>query len=367
LRIAFIGQKGFPARWGGVEVHVDHVARRLRARGHDVTVYNRRWYSEDRETVGGVRRVTLPTLDGKHLDAAIHSLLSSVHATAARYYDIVHYHSIGPALFSFLPRLSAAGIVTTVHGRDYQRDKWGPVARLVLRVGEQAALRVSDRTIVVSRSMRDAYQRAGHRVDYIPNGVEPPPCVEPADLLDLGLRPERFLLSMGRWVPEKRVRELVAAYAGNPPANLPLVVAGSADDPAYERAVREAAAGCETIVFPGMVSGRLKDELLVHCRGFISGSALEGLPIAVLEAMAARRPVAVSDIEPHRELVAEVGEEWLFPVEDPARGIAALARDDFEGVGQRVAEVAELYSWEECVDRVEEIYAEVLGLSVAAG
>ncbi|MBT8492727.1 MAG: glycosyltransferase family 4 protein [Deltaproteobacteria bacterium] len=361
MRIAFIGQKGFPASWGGVEVHVDNLARRLRARGHDVTIYNRRWYSENRPSEAGVRRITLPTLRGKHLDATFHSLLSSAHAAAVRHYDVIHYHAIGPALFSLLPRLSVRGIVTTVHGQDYQRDKWGPLARTALRLGEQAALRISDRTIVVSKSLRDAYRAQGYQVEYIPNGVSAPQAVEAADILELGLEPGGFVLSMSRWVPEKRVRELVAARAARPSSDLPLVVAGQADDPDYQRAVRSAAGGCRDIVFPGMVGGRLKDELLGHCRAFITASAVEGLPIALLEAMAAGKPVIASEIEPHRELLGELGDELLFPVDQPDRGLAMLASASFDGVGDGLAEVAAHYSWDECVDRVEEVYAELLG------
>src|SRR5262245_38337927 len=120
MRIAFIGQKRIPAAWGGVETHVEAVARRLAARGHEVTVYQRAWYAPRGTTLDGLRLVWLPTLKGKHADAAWHSALAAAHSLLPRC-DVVHFHALGPSLFSWLPRLGGRAVVVTVHGLDYGR------------------------------------------------------------------------------------------------------------------------------------------------------------------------------------------------------------------------------------------------------
>ena len=84
-----------------------------------------------------VRR--LPTIRSKHLETVVHTLLSTVHAMTSDY-DVVHYHCLGPALFSFLPRLAGKKTVVTVQGLDWQRGKWGRIASRVLRWGEAAAV-----------------------------------------------------------------------------------------------------------------------------------------------------------------------------------------------------------------------------------
>ncbi|UCH84212.1 MAG: glycosyltransferase, partial [Candidatus Latescibacterota bacterium] len=140
LRIAMIGQKGVPARFGGIETHVDHVATRLAARGHDVTVYCRTRFrpgpTELAETDGfahaprgltynGTHLCYRPSINTKHLDAATHAFVCTSEAIARRSYDVVHYHGIGPSAFAPLARLSGASVFTTVHALDWRQAKWG--------------------------------------------------------------------------------------------------------------------------------------------------------------------------------------------------------------------------------------------------
>lgn len=360
LRIAFIGQKGFPATWGGVETHVHAIATRMARRGHDVSVYVRPWYSPSREReLEGVQRIRLPTIHTKHLDAAVHSALCAAHATAQEF-DVVHFHAMGPALFSVLPRMTSCAVVTTLHGRDDRQQKWGPVARFALRTGQRMAFRCSDRVVVVSRAMERELSALGHRVEYIPNGVDSIEEVDCSAIRDrFGLVSGSFLLAMGRWIPDKRMRELVAAFVANPPEGLSLVVAGDADDPSQRQAVHEAARGSARVVFPGMVSGRIKTELLAHARAFITASAHEGLPITLLEAMAAGRVCLASDIEAHRELLGEVDARLLFPLDAPEQALARVSSIDAAEVVPALRALAGGFSWDRCVDRLEEIYSEV--------
>ena len=148
LRIAMIGQRGLPATYGGIEHHVAHLGARLAARGHEVTVFCRSNYAPARSaTFDGMRLRHLPTVGTKHLDAIVHSLLSSIAATGASP-DIVHYHALGPGLCSPLPRyLSRAKVVQTIHGLDDRRAKWGKVA-----MGKKTRRRkVTDKFIVRPR------------------------------------------------------------------------------------------------------------------------------------------------------------------------------------------------------------------------
>jgi len=361
LRIAFIGQKGFPATWGGVEAHVHAIATRLARRGHDVSVYVRPWYSPSPEReIEGVRRIRLPTIHTKHLDAAVHSALCAAHA-ATRGFDVVHFHAMGPALFSAIPRLSSAAVVTTLHGRDDLQQKWGAVARLALRTGEGMAFRNSDRVVVVSRALQQELAAQGRRVEYVPNGVDVADEVPCRELRDrFGLEDGAFVLAMGRWIPDKRMRELVEAFVAHPPGDLRLVVAGDADDPRERRAIQAAARGSTRVVFPGMVGGRLKAELLTHARAFVTASAHEGMPITLLEAMAAGRLCLASDIEPHREILGAVDERLLFPVADPGAGLERIASIEPGAVESRLQELARGYSWDQTVTRLEALYREVV-------
>ena len=370
VRVAMIGQKGYPPVHGGIERHVAELAVRLAARGCVVDIFSRPHYSDaDGPTVvPGLRvrrRLSIPT---KHLDAISHSLLCTVEALARRY-DLLHFHALGPGLLAGLARLARRPAVVTVHGLDWQREKWGALARRVLRWGESASARWPRRTIVVSEALREHYRRRHDvTVDYIPNGIDPPPPPpDPGVLAPRGVTPG-YVLFVGRLVPEKGCHVLVEAHRRLPPAvrrSHPLVVAGDdrfggvylarlrkTDDPA--------------IRWLGFVHGPLLEALYAHAAVVALPSTLEGLSIALLEAMARRCACVVSDIPPNREAA---GDTALFvPPEDPAALSAALADllaadpERRREMGERAAARAlERYSWERVADATAAVYRQVLG------
>lgn len=105
LRVAFIGGRGVVSKYSGIETYYEEMGKRLAAKGHEVTVYCRSYFTPDIKQHEQMRIVRLPTIRSKHLETVIHTLLSTVHAMFGPY-DIVHFHALGPALFSFLPRLA---------------------------------------------------------------------------------------------------------------------------------------------------------------------------------------------------------------------------------------------------------------------
>jgi hypothetical protein len=138
--------------------------------GHEVTVYCRNHFTPNLAEHNGMKLVCLPTVRSKHLETVIHTSLSTLHALTRRY-DLVHYHALGPALFSFLPRLLGVKTAVTLQGLDWQRRKWGWLASNVLRFGEKASVHFPNGTLVVSRALQMRY-REQHGVEafYIPNG-----------------------------------------------------------------------------------------------------------------------------------------------------------------------------------------------------
>ena len=279
MKVAYIGQKGLPASYGGVERHVEELAARVAAAGHQVVVYNRSHYNPQAPgRYRGVEVVTLPSLATKHLDAITHVAVCSAHAMAHGA-DLVHYHAIGPALLSWMPRLRGAASVVTVHGRDWQRPKWGAFASLALRGGEWAAMHAPDETIVVSRSLADELAaRYGRPARCIPNGIVLEEGDDPGVLDGLGIEPQGYVLFASRLVPEKGAHYLIEAWR-QLDTDLSLVMAGDSSFSAdYVASLR---AGCvdERVVFPGYVYGRSLATLFRNAALFVLPSDVEGLPI----------------------------------------------------------------------------------------
>ncbi|MFZ1157107.1 MAG: glycosyltransferase, partial [Candidatus Sulfotelmatobacter sp.] len=203
LRVAFIGGRGVVSKYSGIESYYEEVGGRLAEMGHEVTVYCRNYFTPPLKKFLGMRVVRLPTIRSKHLETLVHTALSTAHALTQNY-DMVHYHTLGPALFSGVPRWFGKKTVVTVQGLDWQRGKWGRLASFVLRLGERASVSLPNGTMVVSKTLHEHY-REEHGVDsfYVPNGATLRRKREPRKIFDWGLTPGKYILFLGRFSPEK--------------------------------------------------------------------------------------------------------------------------------------------------------------------
>jgi glycosyltransferase involved in cell wall biosynthesis len=363
-----IGQKGYPPVHGGIEKHVAELAARLPQLGCEVEIYSRPHYSSASgpADLSGVLVRKLPSIPTKHLDAITHSLLATGH-TLFQDADVIHYHALGPGLLSGLPRwLRRRPTVVTVHGLDWQRDKWGTFASWVLRLGETASVRLPDRTIVVSRALRDHFLAEHKRATtYIPNGIAPPVYREPHLIRQQGIDKE-YALFVGRLVPEKGCHLLLEAWRGLPASlreRFELVIAGDAGfTPGYVGKLRAAApAG---VRFLGYVHGAILDELYTNAGLVVLPSTLEGLSITLLEGMSYGICCLVSDIPPNVEAAA--GQAVLFEsgnVRELGRKIAALLEDEAlraeKGAAGQIRAI-ENYSWERVASLTADLYREMV-------
>src|SRR5438445_11074647 len=105
MKIAILGTRGIPARYGGFETLAEHLSARLAARGDEVTVYCRRPFTTPYDDIApGVQRVLLPTISRKHFDTAFHPFLSLLHVSfTAAAVVLIGYVANGP--ISWIPDL----------------------------------------------------------------------------------------------------------------------------------------------------------------------------------------------------------------------------------------------------------------------
>ena len=368
MNIAMIGLKGIPATYGGVERHVEELAAQLVGRGHHVTAYCRSHYTPRHQAEHrGIRLKVLTGINTKHLDAISHTA-RAVLSAARENYDIIHFHAIGPALLSFFPRIVPcrhAKVVATIHSLDYKRRKWGACAKLCLRLGEAAALHFPHRTIVVSKQMETHFTQQGKTVTHIPNGVEAPAPRPLDELKQLGLTEKRFILWLGRFVPEKRVGDLITAF-GQLQGNWKLLLAGEINDAdTYTSQIKELAARDERIIMPGGLYAAAKAEALTNAALVVTPSELEGFPIALLEAMRYGRPVLASHIPEHLEAVQPGKNGYTCPLGDTHALADAMRRildpsSNAETMGKRAADDAKQYDWNNIAAATEKVYADAM-------
>lgn len=372
MRIAMIGQRGLPATFGGIERHVEELGARLAARGHDVTVYCRPNYVDrPRRTYRGMTLRDLPVIPTKHLEALSHSGVSTLSAIA-RGADVVHYHALGPGIWSPLPRwLSRAAVVQTIHGLDDQRAKWSRSASALLGVARSLSARVPDATVTVSRALQRIYREQHDRPTwYVPNGVVPRSHRTPDEITRrFGLHGDDYLLFVGRLVPEKAPDVLLSAFAQvDTPLRL-VVVGGSSFTDSYVDQLRRQASNDPRVLLPGYLYGDVLDELYTNARAFVLPSRLEGLPLTLLEAMSCPTPVIASDIPPHTEVLDHLAGPGahLVPVGDAQvlagtlkALLAASSQDEHAGARRLRDAVLADHDWDVVTDETEAVYRAVV-------
>lgn len=370
MRIVFVGQKGIPAQFGGIERHVDELSRELARRGHDVTVYVRPWYTPETMTeYEGVKLIYIRSWHTKHFDAITHTLLSLAHAVTTKP-DVIHIHGVGPALLAWIPRLFAprSKTIVTFHCVDRNQRKWGWFAQTMLHLGEWAACAFPHRTVVISRVLQEYCKNIyGYETTYITNGVTPSVIPPGLTLAKWHLEKEKYFVMMSRLIPHKGAHFLVKAWRSlrlhHPEiiAGFQLVVAGGShftDD--YVRDLHALAEKDPTIIFTDWVKGPEVAELVSNCKIFIHPSDVEGLPIGVLEAMAAGRPVLISDIPEHREVLPDA-RFWFNhgDVEDLSESLRLLLKSPsllVEAARFNRDRTMKEYNWQMIAAELEKLY-----------
>lgn len=362
MRIAIVGTRGIPANYSGFETCVQETATRFAGAGHGVRVYCRKGrVGDDTTKLNGIELTTLPYVRGKFSETFTHTFASVLHCLFHRV-DVVHLYGAGNGWFVPILRLAGIRVVFLVDGIDWERAKWGPLARIFLRWGAKigcwsANSTVADSTQVIARMAKTL---PASSLEYVPYGARILSGRPERTLHKLGLTRDDYYLFVGRFVPEKNVHLLVKAFEAANTSRTLVVVGGASYDSAYEARVRSTT--CTRILFPGFVYGEEYEDLLLGCYAYVQPSALEGTSPSLLAAMGAGACVLVSDIPENKETVGKAG--FYFRTNDVEHLRTMLERLDGDAAAvrairvQAVDRVRRCYSWDVVADQL-------LSLSIA--
>ena len=362
-RIALIGSRGVPARYGGFETLMEELGVRLQRRGFHVTVYCRSHYTPaGLDEHRGIELVVLPTIRSKHLDTPVHTLLSCVHA-ARRGFDGALVVNAANAMFVPLLKLGQIPVALNVDGIERQRAKWGRFGRAVYALSERLAVVLADRLVTDADVIRDYYrERYAAESTLLRYGVDPDPLPPGDTLARLDLEPRRYFLYVSRFEPENNPHCVVEAYR-SVDGDLPLVMVGGA--PYASEFIRGFTEDADPrIRFPGAIYGEGYRELLSNALAYVQATEVGGTHPALVEAMGYGNCVLANETPENREIVGELGiyfdadrPETLAAAFDRVRTDAALA----ERRGRAAAEMAqERFSWERVSDRYAAMLRELI-------
>jgi len=301
MRIAMIGSRGAGSNYGGIERMLEELCPRLAALGHCVDVFSRVGVVSD--DGNGLRAIPVASFGGKHFENLTRSAIATGR-TIGRY-DVLHFHAVGPGILSVAARVWRQSSVVTIHGLDHKREKWGPLAKLSLRLAEHALTLSADQVTVVSKPL-GRYFRERHDIPvrFIPNGMPEKVTVPPGDVLRrYGLEADGYYLFGSRLTPEKGCHDLIAAF-NRLETGRKLAIAGGVGATDYIDALKRQADPAK-VVFLGHRSADDMAELFSNAHLFVLPSYIEGMSMALLEALAFGTPALVSDIEENLTVVGD--------------------------------------------------------------
>jgi glycosyltransferase involved in cell wall biosynthesis len=367
LRVYVLGTRGFPGIQGGVEKHCEELFPRLVTLGVGVTVFTRTPYliKPYQKEWKGVKFINLWCPRKKSLEALFHTFLC-VFIARVKSEDILHFNAIGPSLLIPLAKLLKLKVVITHHGPDYERAKWGPLAKGVLELGERWGCKYADEIIAISSGIKNhVKEKFGREAHIIPNGVVITKKREETDYIkSQGLIPGKYILSIARFVPEKGLHHLVSAFSSID-TNWKLVIAGDADhETVYSKNLKKMANNTKRVTLTGYITGKPLEELYSHAGLFVLPSYYEGLPIVLLEALSYGLSVMVSDIAPNREF--QLDEERYFPVGNEAVLAKTLTfwieRGPLAGEEQekQLTMLRYRYNWDKIAEQTLNVYKTVI-------
>jgi glycosyltransferase involved in cell wall biosynthesis len=356
VRIALLGTRGVPARYGGFETAVEEIGSRLATRGHDVTVYCR---SEDRsEEYLGMHRVVLPAVRLRSAETLTHTALSVAHQVRHRAEVAIVFNAANAPL---VPALHRLGVPVAVHvdGLEWQRGKWGRLGRRYYLVAERAAVRWADALIADAVAIQEYYRRRyGAESHFLAYGA--PVLASPAlhRLPQLGLQAGGYHLVVARLEPENHVDLVLRGYVASS-AQQPLVVVGSAPyASAHVAELERVAAGDDRVRMLGAVwDQELLDGLYAGASCYLHGHSVGGTNPSLLRALGAGASVAAFDVDFNREVIGDAG--VYFGEDDDVTTILKQVETDPDAARARGEtgrrSVAQRYRWDDVADGYEEL------------
>jgi len=355
MRIAIVGTRGVPARYGGFETFADKISTRLADRGHEVTVYCRRSFTSPKDSFDRrVRRTILPSVCTKYLDTLSHTFLSILHVLFTDA-EVVLLCNVANSPFAWIPRVFGKPVILNVDGLDRKRKKWNWLGRLYLLVCEFLSVITPTKLVTDAETIKNYFWKKYRKhSEMIAYGAEAPSGITGLD--GFNLRPRQFVLYVSRLEPENNPEIVIRAF-GRIKSDWPLVLVGG--NPYNEPYVRHLESIADPrVLFTGPVYGERYWQLQKNAGLYVCASEVGGTHPGLIEAMAAQNAVLYCNTPENREVVGDCG----IPFEPQVEDLAAKMRYALQDAELRarlgvksLGRVAAVYSWERIAAQYENL------------
>ncbi len=361
MKIAIMGIRGIPANYGGFETFAEHLATRLVARGHEVTVYGRTHYVMPGERqYRGVRLVVLPTIRHKYLDTVVHTLLSVIHGGRGKY-DVILFCNAANALAAGLARLLGNTTVINVDGIERKRRKWNWLGRSYYLLSEWLSTFLPHALVTDARVIQDYYRRRyGKESWMIAYGAELERRPDDGRLRSFGLEREKYVLYVSRLEPENNAHLVIEAFEGVR-TDMKLVIVGDAPY-ARDYIDRLKRTPDRRILFTGFVFGEGYRLLQQNAYCYVHATEVGGTHPALVEAMGFGNCVLVLDTPENREVAGDAALYYRDAIELRRQLQQIVDGPEIVAFYRELARAraAAHYNWDRITDQYEKLFRSVV-------
>lgn len=368
MRIAILGTRGIPASYGGFETFAEQLSTRLAARGHEVTVYCRSHYVSPRQLeYKGVRLKVLPTIHHKYLDTVVHTFVSALHAVGGRF-DAALVCNAANAPFVSLLRMAGTPVALNVDGLEHKRRKWNWLGRRYYLLAEWLATKLPNEVVTDARVIQDYYlTRYQAESTMIAYGAEVERRTDPQAVRAWGVEPNRYVLYVSRLEPENNAHLVIEAFKRVKTRHKLLIVGDAPYAHDYIQSLRRQSKDDARIIFTGFVFGDSYRALQQNAYCYVHATEVGGTHPALLEAMGYGNCVLTLAAPENVETVGSAALTY-HDARDLATKLQRVLHDGAMVNAYRSRaqiRVRERYTWEQVVDRYEQMFAQMTSRVVA--
>lgn len=355
MKIFVLGARGFPNVQGGIESHCEALYPRISHKYEIVALVIKGYINL--KVWQGIKLIHIPSVRSRVFQKPIYNLISALYCLLHRP-NIIHIHGLNSGFFIWLLRLFGLKVVVTYHSQDYTYPKWSKPVKLMLRFSELQFL-LANHIICVSKNYIEHFRTLGRqdKISYIPNGFNRLSQIETESSIRIlskwQLQSGQYILFVGRITPEKDILTLIRAFKECNLNDMKLVIVGDADfqDEYYNILKKEMD---NNIIFTGFLNKNDITVLYKNCRLFVLPSLYEGLPIALLEAMAYNCSILVSNIDAHIAIGLEPDD--YFKAGDLYDLVQRINIKIQKGKNSNYINLLKEYDWGIITDKVIQIY-----------
>lgn len=303
--VAIIGTRGYPSYYGGFETAVRKLAPALAEQGWQVIVYGRKGaLRASPEPDARINSVITRGIESRSLSTLTYGLTSSVHAIFHKP-DVALVMNVANGFW--LPFLKWRGIPTLVNvdGIEWDRAKWGKLAKAVFRYGAKLTARFGTRLVFDARAIGERWKADFDRDGvFIPYGGD-----SSAELpIEAGLVHRGYILAVARFVPENSIPEFFEAARKLSTLHTVIIVGSTGYGGALDDEARALAVDSDRVIWLGHVSDDARlNSLWQHAGAYFHGHTVGGTNPALVQAMALGTPIVARDTVYNREVLGPDG------------------------------------------------------------